>query len=192
MATYNVYDNILIKLESIYLKVEMEVDREITALITERNILSLQLNDLKSKVEILNSLNRSFDLYSDQHIEFDEIKHKLLYQFAMLQNGKKILLLEIKNLSGELESLIFKEYAIKQKIQELRQYKTDLNNQKECFMKDCTVDGYTEAVKQLELVENQFNRIMYHRNLDKQNLVSRFFAVSRTIAKSFKKPQELH
>lgn len=347
MGTYSVYDNILIKLESIYLKVEMEVDREITALVSQATLLNQQLNNLKNKAEVLNTLKRSFDLYCDrpdelcllarsllkilsdkqiqlrilqekevllhgytlpfpevklpsvieinkelklrkqlQEIELlssfladhprfenyldelekangvldlsiesgamdkleaavdfcqhffekvlnfynldpnllDEFKsfreqiilqahyvstfkpesvnsltclektyketknqrvllerevENLLYQFGMFSNGKKIILLETKNITGELESLIFKEYAVKQKIQELKQYKFDLNLQKQCFMRDPTVDGYLEAVKQLELIESRFNRLTLYKNMDKQNLANRFFAADK-------------
>lgn len=350
MATYSVYDNILIKLESVFLKVEMEVDREITQLLTEHNKLVSQLTDLKNKVEVLNSIKRSGELYFDNEVELNNLKralfkilsdkqillrflqekelllngyliplpemklpsivelnkeyklrkklqeiellssflidhpsferflpelekateifdlaiesgasdkfeetvnifqnyfekmlniydleedfleqfkdfrsqillqanqltpftpphveslymlqevyksvqierlavehevNKLLYQFTMLQNGKKIIQAEIKNMNGELESVLFKEYAVKQKIQELRQYKSELNSQKDNFLKDPTVDGYTQAVKQLESVEQRFRRLIMHRSFDKQAVASRFF--SGTTSKS--------
>lgn len=348
MATYSVYDNILIKLESVFLKVEMEVDRETTDLLAEHYQLESQLTDLKGKVELLNSLKRTAELYCDNQEElyqltrtllaslcekqillrfaqekelllngylvpspdlripgvielnkefklrkrmqemellsnflleqpafedylpdlqkvneiydlalesgasdkleetinifqnyFEKVVHiyrldadvleqfkafkaqiliqansiptftssdvfstytlqaaykaaqserlqlerdveKLMFQFTMLQNGKKIIALEIKSTSTELESVIFKEYAIKQKIQELKQYKSELNNQKESFMRDPSVDGYSEAVKQLELVENRFKRLIMHKSPDKEVLVSRFFAANKT------------
>jgi hypothetical protein len=347
MATYSVYNNILIKLENVFLRVEGEVDQEISSLLAEQENLNLQLVDLKGKVEILSSLKRSFELYCDnekelqnlnrslfkalsdkqlklrfvqekeillngylvpmpdaklptvislnrelkirkklQEIEllasflaedprfsafseeveraneifdlsiesgatdklesvidlfqhfFDkviniyeiekvfiedfkefrahilvqanqvpsfqpkecetfnclqkvqrrlceerlvlekEVDH-LLYQYGMIQNGKKIIIAETKNANNELESILFKEYAIKQKIQELKQYKVDLNSQKDSFMKDPTLDGYTEAVHQLELVENRFRRLMLHRNFEKSTLGSRFFATNK-------------
>jgi hypothetical protein len=348
MATYSVYDNILIKLESVFLKVEMEVDREITELLTNHQQLEIQLSDLKGRVEVLNSLKRTCELYCDNEAELHNLhralfktlcdKHlqlrflqekelllngylvpmpemrvptvielnkelklrkrmqeiellssflvdhsgfsqyvaelekaneifdlavesgasdsieetinifqnyfekilniynldhafleqfkdfrtqivlqantipsfipndvfssqtlqaaykrtqqeritlelevdKLLYQFTMFQNGKKMILSEIKTTSGELESVIFKEYGIKQKIQELRQYKTELNSQKDTFMRDPTVDGYAEAVKQLEEVEHRFKRLMLHKNFDKEALVARFFSANKT------------
>lgn len=346
MSTYSVYDNILIKLENKYLRVEMEVDKEINSLFAHHSTLQQQLIDFKGKVEVLTSLKRTFELYDDQpdeimnlsrslfkvlcdkqiklrflqekelllngyvvmpelnmpnimqlnreyklrkqlqeaellssflsedtrftsflpeinranemfdlaiqsgandilqntleyfhHFfekilniydidadliaefnefrtqilfqensvpmftpkEVDNIKNlkktlktvreervsleldidKLLYQFTMFQNGKKIVLAEIKNTSGELQSILFKEYAIKQKIQELRQYKIDLNNQKDSFMRDPTVDGYTEAVQQLEIVENRFRRLLMHKNFEQQTPASRFFTSNK-------------
>ena len=347
MATYSVYDNILIKLENVYLRVEMEVDKEITTLSNNHLTLNRQLTDLRGKIEILNALKRSFELYCNdedemkrlhqslfkvlcdkqiqlrmlqekelllssylvlspettlptvmqinkefklrkylQEIEllasflsedlrfesfvneieranemfdlaiesgaidklenvvslfqnfFEKVLHmyeidpslinefkdfrsqilvqadnislfvpqdvesihnmqkshktvrdermrleqevdRLLYQYTMFQSGRKTIFAEIRHSGGELESIIFKEYAIKQKIQELRQYKVDLNNQKDDFMKDPTLDGYTEAVQQLEHVENRFRRLMMHKNFEKQTLVSRFFAANK-------------
>lgn len=361
MATYRVYDNILIKLESVYLKVEMEVDREITEFLSEQHHLEKQINDLKVKVEILNSLKRTNELYCDNHKElygltrtllknlcdkqillrfvrekelllngylmptpdmklpalielnkefklrkrlqeiellagflseqpsfqeyapkleklneiydlalesgaidkleetigifdnfFEKVQHiyvldqtlldqfsefrvqviqqanhvymftandifssqvlqttyknsqqerldiereveKLMYQFMMLQNGKKIILTEIKNTTGELESLIFKEYAIKQKIQELRNYKAELNTHKDCFMKAPSVDGYSEAVKQLESVERRLQRLTMNNRYDQESkevLISRFFTANKTKQeKRFKEEQ---
>jgi hypothetical protein len=348
MATYSVYDNILIKLESVFLKIEMEVDREITELLAEHQHLATELGDLKGKVEVLNSLKKTSELYCDdaqelhnltrtllrslsdkqiflrfaqekelllngylvptpemrvptvielnkefklrkrmqeiellssfliehpdfaqyvpelqsvneiydlalesgasdrleetiqifqnyfekvlniyslnsdflqqfkdfrsdiaqqessvppftandafsahtlqsafkkvqmERINIEQEVERLMYQFTMIQNGKKIILAEIKSTSGELESLIFKEYAVKQKIQELRQYKSELNAQKDSFMRDPSVDGYSEAVKQLEFVENRFRRLVIHKSLDKEAIVSRFFAANRT------------
>ncbi|MBA2655082.1 MAG: hypothetical protein H0U71_08480 [Gammaproteobacteria bacterium] len=350
MSTYSVYNNILIKLENVFLRVEMEVDAEITSLLTQHNKLNGHLVDLKEKVESLNALKRSCDLYCNDPVELeslnrdlfttlcnkkiklrflqekelllnshlsqgteaelptliqinkefklrknlqeiellssfltedqrfspyideincanemfdlaiesgatdklentislfnnlfekalnifelelefkDEFKKfageislqasavsmlnadditsraslqtcfkyvrderiklelevdKLLYQFAMFQNGKKIIIAEAKNASGELESILFKEYAIKQKIQELKQYKIELNSQKDSFMKDPTIDGYTEAVQQLESVESRFRRLMMHKNFDKNTIASRFFATTKAPA----------
>ncbi len=348
MATYSVHDNILIQLENVFLKVEMEVDREITELLAQHQQLAIELGDLKGKVEVLNSLKRTSELYCDnaeelqkltrtllhslsdkqillrfaqekelllngyllptpemrvptvielnkefklrkrmqeiellssfllehpdfaqyvselqsvndvydlalesgasdrleetiqifdnyfekvlniyslnsdflkqfkdfrsnirqqessvppftandafsahtlqsafkkiqmERINIEQEVERLMYQFTMLQNGKKIILAEIKSTSGELESLIFKEYAVKQKIQEFRQYKSELNNQKDSFMKDPSVDGYSEAVKQLEFVENRFRRLVTHKSLDKEVIASRFFATNKT------------
>lgn len=355
MATYSVYDNILIKLENVFSQVEMEVDREMADLSKDHRQLELQLSDLKGKVEVLNSLKRTCELYCDniqelntlhrevfntlsnkhlrlrflqekelvlnscllplpeiklptvielnkelkirkrlQEIEllssflmdhanfsayrvelekaqeifdlalesgatdsleeminifenyFEKVLNmydltteflkefkdfrtqillqassipsfvpndvlssqsmlatyqktkqerqdleqevaKLLYQFIMFRNGKKIIQIEIKNISNELESVIFKEYAIKQKIQELRQYKSELNNEKDCFMKDPTVDGYAHAVKQLEMVQHRFKRLMQHKKFDRDVLINRFYSANR--AKSEKRYQ---
>ncbi len=348
MATYSVYDNILIKLENVFMKVEMDVDKEQSELLSEHLRLNFQLSDLKSKIDILNSLKRSYDLHSEDSGEieklrknifkalcdkqlqlrfiqekellltyysrsqllqdlptviqinrefrlrkslleiellakfladdkrfaefyheleraneifdlavesgandklenalslfqrfFEKVCHffnlesslveefkqfktqislqansvlgltakdldsleafsyvyqdiankrisleletdKLFYQYSMFQNGKSIIQAEIKNTHGELESILFKEYAIKQKMKELKQYKIELNHQKEDFMKDPTVDGYAEAMRQLEQVETRFRRLMMHKNFEKPSLVSRFFAVNRT------------
>lgn len=347
MATHRVHDNILIKLESVFLKVEREVDQEISDLLSEERGFERRLKDLKTRLEALNSLKRSYELYCDNEAELHNLKRslfkilgdkqiqlrmlsekqlllesqlipvpdatlpsvielnkdlkirkrlqeiellsgflaehpsfnifrkeldkanqiydlaiesgaldkleetinlfqnffekienlydldeqflqefgdfkaqialqanavpyftgqeifstqelnacskritialvtlenevdRLLFQFTMLQSGKKVILLEIKNTSGELESIIFKEYALRQKIQELRQYKIDLNSQKENFMKDPTVDGYNEAVRQLESAELRFKRLVTQKNQDKQNLINRFFAAHR-------------
>jgi hypothetical protein len=348
MATYRIYDNILIKLENVFLDVEIEVDKEITSLLMNYNKLDHQLNDLKEKIEILNSLKRSFELYYDnkdelgslnrsvfkilcnKHIEqrflqekelllngylaqaprfklptiielnkeyklrkklqeaellsnfltedsrfnshtdelneanecfnlaiesgatdklegsltlfqlfFEKVVHiynvdyelaeefknfrseirsqanntplfraqeindlcalqalyqhaqaervkleqdinKLLYQFVLLQNGKKMILIEIKNISGEIESVLFKKYALKQKIEELRQYKIELNEQKHNFMKDPTVDGYSESLQRLKEVEKRFRRLMMHKNFEKQMVRKSFFLSNKT------------
>lgn len=343
MTASTVYENIIMKLESVYLNSELEVDEEIAALMNEHQILDKELNDLKIKIEVLNSLKRSFELYgghaSDldtfrrslfdtlcdkqivlrllqekelllqsyllpipdmqlptvigvnkeyklrkrvQEVEFissflsehkcfekfafeiekadtkldiaietgttdkleeavelffsiyekilnfshleegalqelrdfrskillqayriipfipedvasmhslsecyknicEEVKvlelevNKLLYQFAMFQQGKKMILLEIKQASGELESVIFKDYSFKQKIQTLQQIKIDLNAQKENFLKDPSFENYTEAMKNREEIENRFRRLMVHKTFEKTNLLSRFF-----------------
>ena len=56
MAMYSVYNNILIKLENVFLRVEMEVDKELALLLIEHTKLSQQLSDLKSKIEYLKQL----------------------------------------------------------------------------------------------------------------------------------------
>lgn len=347
MSSYRVYDNILIKLEHVFLRVETEVDREIVALTMEHERLNAALSDLKRKIEVLNSLKRSYNLYGDEAIELhnlnrtlfrvlcdkqiqlrflqekeilisgyllpvpqvqlpsvsqinkeyklrkrlqeiellasflledrmfaaltqeleranelfdlalesgesaslesiivlfsnyfekimnaydlpqdlvDEFKafeaqislqansvtmlnsqelasvttlqqsfkkvhddrinleleiDKLLYQFNMFQNGKKIILAELRNVGGELESILFREYAVKQKIKELRQYKIELNDRKHNFMKDPTVDGYADAVAQLESVENRFRRLVMHKSFDKNTQFGHFLAVNK-------------
>lgn len=348
MAVYSVYENIIMKLESVYLQLEMEIDREIASLVGGQNRLRRQLQDLKDKIEILNSLKRNFEIYCNKetgleelrrsifstlcekqvvlrllqekelllngyliplsdkklpsvieinkeyklrkklqevelfsgflseqdgfeeasdaiekanaHLDeaidsgasdvlekvitefqniFEKILHiyniephhlqkfkdfraqisaqlgrispftlqevdsdaglsqcynnirtqkniienevdKLLYQFSMFENGKKIVLLEIKKVTGELESIIFKEYAIKQKISELKQQKIDLNNRKENFFKEPTVDTYANAMSQLDQIENRFRRLIMHRNFEKPNLATRFFTITKT------------
>lgn len=130
-------------------------------------------------IETYSGLQKSYHLVRDERIALESEVDKLLYQFSMLKNGKKIIVSESKHATGELESVLFKEYAIKQKIRELRQYKVDLNNQKDSFMKDPSLDGYTQAMQQLEFVEYRFRRLMMHKNFEKPTLASRFLAASK-------------
>src|SRR5262245_19021888 len=77
MATHRIYDNFLIQFENVFLKVELEVDREILALIPECKKLSQQLKDLKEKADTLNALKRSFERYYDQEVELNTFSRLL-------------------------------------------------------------------------------------------------------------------
>jgi hypothetical protein len=139
MARYSVYHNILVKLDNVFLQTETKVDKEVSVLLAEQRNLSQRMIDLKGKVALLSSF----------------------------KNAKEMVRSELKKTSCELEQVLFKEYAIKQRIQELRDYKIVLNSQKNNFMKDPTIDGYTEAMHQLQAVENHFQRLIMHKNFAK-------------------------
>ena len=152
-----------------------------------RSQISLQANGIALFTPIdveSRSLAPCYRKVMSERIALELEVDRLLYQFSLFQSGKKIIFAEIKNASGALESILFKEYALKQKVQELKQYKVDLNNQKEDFMKDPTVDGYTEAVQQLEHVETRFRRLMMHKNFEKPDMISHFFALNKTKTES--------
>lgn len=156
-----------------------------------RTQIQLQANFISiftpKDIETFSSLQKSYRIVRDERIGLESEVDKLLYQFSMLKNGKKIIASENKHANGELESVLFKEYAIKQKIRELRQYKVDLNNQKDSFMKDPSLDGYAQAMQQLEFVEYRFRRLMMHKNFEKPSLASRF-----TIANKLKIERQFH
>jgi hypothetical protein len=144
--------------------------------------ISLQANKISLfKLTDIESLTKLYQLYEKvrgKRIALETEIENLLYQFTMLQNGKNRISLEIKNTSGEFETLLFHEYAIEQKIRELRHYKVELNSQKDNFMKDPSMDGYKEVLHQLEAVQSRFRQLVTQRN-DKNNSSTALYLFSK-------------